>query len=229
MAAALTVFDNAMGKTGVEANTVSGRALVNANTLAAMDDTSVQRDLTGPALRRAELLTGLALDNALHGASIQRALDRHFGSSGGLNAYLKANDLRVHENLRRVGMQIDAINVMPPQVDPVASYEGTGAGTGTFVAGSPIDTTTYGPAALEVVVDALQGASGRTIRLSVVKSDNVVETRDVVIAAATPATTVIAVAPGKFVNVTGITTVGGGGQATDRYRVRSVVERVPAL
>lgn len=227
MAKALDVFDTALGRTGVEAGTVSGAALANSGMLVALDDPTVQADLTPIAIRRAGMLTGEAMDIALHGAMVQRALDRHYGDVGGLNAYLKTNDLRVHENLRRVGFQIDAVNAMPPQVDPVASYEGTAAGAGNFVAGSAIDNTKYGEAGLEVVVDA-QGAALRTIRLSVVNFDGTAETRDVVVPGNTVAGTVIAVAPGRFVKVTGITTIGGG-TAADRYRVRSVVERIPAL
>lgn len=227
MAKALDVFDGAVGRTGTEDGTVSGAAVENTEMLVALDDVSVQRDLTPIAIRRAGLLTGEAMDVALHGAMVQRALDRHYGDIGGLNAFLKTNDLRVSVNLRRVGFQIDAVNVMPPQVDPVASYEGTAAGAGNFVAGSNIDNTTYGEAALELVVDA-QGVALRTVRVSVTNFDGTGETRDVVIPANSAPGTVIAIAPGRFVKVTGITTIGGG-TAADRYRVRSVVERVPAL
>jgi hypothetical protein len=233
VAAGVAIFDNAVGIVGNEAGTVALGAASNRDLLAAIDDASVQTDLTPAFANRASLVRASSLAATLQGGMLQRALDRHYGAvgNGNLNAFLKNNDARVSDSLRLIGMQIDARNVFPPfAVDPVARYDGTGAGTGTFVAGAEIDRTQFGEAAFEIVVEAM-GAAARTVRLSLKNFDDTIETRDVVVPANTVANTAIGVggAGDRYVGVTGISTVGGGGTAADRLRVRSRIERVPAL
>jgi hypothetical protein len=233
IAAGVDVLEAALGVVGNEPGTVSFAAASNRDTLSALDDATVQTDLTPIFALRARLLRGSSLYPSMQGGMIQRALDKHYGAegNGSLNEFLSNQDARVHPNLRLIGMQIDQRNVFAPiAVDPAARYEGTGAGTGTFVAGFDIDTTQFGKAALEVYVEVM-GASTRTIRISVKNFSGSIETRDVVVPLNSAAGTVIPVGAGadRFIGVTAITTIDGGGTAADRLRVRSKVERVIAL
>lgn len=218
--------------TGEEAGTISGAAASNRTTLAALDDADVQSDLTPVFSQRVALVSSRAIMPAMQGNMIQRALDTHYGSGAGLNRVLADNDLRVHPHLRKVGMQIDSSNVFLPTVlDPVARYEGSGAGSGLFVAGSDVDKASFGKAAMEVVVEAM-GASARTLRLSMRKQDSTLEDRDVAVPANTAPDTPIRIGAGadRYIGVANITTTDGGGTAADRFRVRTIVERVlPAL
>jgi hypothetical protein len=232
IAAGVDLLEGAFGMNG-EPGTISGAAVSNRDALAALDDVSVQNDLTSIFAKRVSLVRAPALYVTLQGGLVQRALDRHYGAegNGSLNTFLRNQGARVHPNVRLAGMQVDSENVFAPNVvDPVASYNGIGAGTGTFVAGSDIDTTQYGPSALEVVVDAM-GIAARTVRLTVKKFDGSAETRDVVVAANAVVGSALPVGAGadRYVGVSNIVTVGGGGTAVDRLRVRSQVERVIAL
>ena len=233
IAKGVEIAESALGVLGTEPGTVAGAAASNRDVLAALDDATVQEDLTPVFARRAVLVRSAALLSLLQGAMLNRALDAHYGGqdAGDLNRYLAAQNVRVHANLNRVGFQIDAKNVFPPTVlDPVARYEGSGAGTGDFIAGSDIDTTKYGEAGLEVVVEVM-GNAQRDIRATLKKFDGTTETRDVVVPANTAANTVIPIGGGadRYIGVAGITTTNGSGTAADRLRVRSKVERVIAL
>lgn len=234
VAAGVNLFGATMGVTGTENGTVSKSAADHRATLAAIDDYSIQVDLIAAFHDRATLLRGTSLYPVLQGGLIHRALDRHYGLSnnGNLNAFLKANDARVHPNLRLIGMQIDQENAFAPTVlDPVASYNGTGAEAGTFVAGSNIDTTQYGKSAMEVVVGAM-GVAARTLRLTMIKADNSTESKDVIVPGGSAVNSVVAIgaASDRYIGVSGITTApGGGGQNGDVLRVRSKIERVIAL
>ena len=233
IAAGVELLEDALGVVGTEAGTISFAAAGNRDALAALDDASVQIDLTPIFAKRASLVRGSSNYGMLQGPMIQRALDRHYGAAayGDLNAFLKNQNTRVHPNLRLIGFMLDAQNVFAPNaVDPVSAYEGTGAGAGTFVAGFDLDTTQYGPAALEVVVDVM-GASARTIRLTAKKFDGATETRDVAVPGNSIADFALPVGAGadRYVGVTNIITTNGGGTAADRLRVRSKVERVIAL
>lgn len=233
VAKGVDVFAAAIGIVGNEAGTVSKAAADNRNTLAALDDYTVQRDLTPMFTTRASLIRGTNIYPTLQGHMLQRALDRHYGETypTGLNGFLKNQDARVHPNLRLIGFQIDARNVFAPSVvDPVASYVGTGAGTGTYTAGANINTVEYGEAAMQVVVDAM-GANARTLRLTMNNFDGSTELKDVVVGGGTAPGTVLAIggAADRYIGVTNIETFGAGGLAGDSFHVRSTVERVIVL
>jgi hypothetical protein len=212
-------------------STINDAALDNRDLLASIDDPSVQEDLSPVFARRASLVKAATLYTSLQGAMINRAFDSHFGSgAGSLNAFLFANDLRVHPNLNKVGFQVDARSVFLPTVlDPVALYNGTGAGTGTFAAGSDIDTTHYGKASLLVEVDVM-GNSARNLALTLKKYDGTTEIQNVTVPANSidGFTVAIGGASDRYVGVQTISTLSGG-TALDRLRVRSEIERVIAL
>lgn len=228
LAREVVVLDGALGSDGTDPATISGLAATSRDTLAVIDDASIQNDLTPIFSRRAALVRSSVLYPALNGLMVARALDQHFGGNGSLNRFLTENDLRVHPNVRKLGVQIDSRNVFrETELDPVARYEGSGAGTGDFMAGSDVDTAEYGEVAMEVVVEVM-GASERVLRLTLKNFDGTTETRDVVLPAGAAAGTAFPVgaAGDRFVGVAGIVTVGVGGNAGDRIRVRSIVERV---
>ena len=231
MAAQVDVLTGAFG-TGTEIGTISRAAADNMAAIVAIEDATVQRDLAFNFWARADLLKVDRFYGSMQGAMIQRALDRHYGAEqGSLDRFLRASNVRVHPNLRRIGMAFSAANVfMPSVVDPVATYEGTGGGTGTFAAGSDIDRTLYAAAELEVVTTAF-GAVDREIELTLETFDGELVTRAVLIPAGiAPGDALSVGAPGeRFVGVRNITTVDGGGDATDRMVVRSRLERAIAL
>jgi hypothetical protein len=227
LASEVTQLEDVFGIDGTDPNTIAGKASAARDLLAALDDATVQRDVTIVFARRPPLVIASSLYPSLQGLMIARALDAHYGGNGSLNRFLTDNDLRVSPNLRKIGIQIDSRNVFrDTALDPVARYEGEGAGTGTFIAGSDIDTSLYGEAALEVVVEAM-GAVARTLRLSLKNFDGTIELRDVAIPgnAALNAAFPVGAANDRFVGVTNIITTGGGGTAADLFRVRSKVER----
>lgn len=239
VATLLTVLDSiasgvrdlevALGIVGTEAGSIGFAAASDRDLLATINDATVQRDLLPAFAGRADWLLASTFYPAMSGATIQRALDRHYGASvggSGLNAFLTASDARVHPSLRKIGFLIDSINALAPEVDPAARYDGTGVGTGTFVAGSDVNTALYGEAPFEVVVEVI-GGTNRTIRLTMKRFDGSAVLRDVLAVTGSPINTIVPVGAGadRFIGVTAIETIGGGGEASDRLRVRSTVER----
>jgi hypothetical protein len=227
IAAGVTVFEDALGLSDAANGTVVQAAASNRDALAAIADYTVQRDLVPTFARRVALVQPSVLYSQLQGAMLQRALDVHYGAdSGSLNRFLEAEGARVHVNLNKIGFAIDARHVLPPLVDPVARYEGTGAGLGTFDAGSDVDTTKYGDAVMELVSEAM-GAEDRTLRLTMTARDGSIDEIDIVVPAAFVGSSVIG--GSRYIGVAGITTVAGG-LAGDTFRVRTVVDRnLPAL
>jgi hypothetical protein len=102
IAAGVIVFDAALGD-GIP-GTVSGAADANVTTLAAIDDRSIQTDLTAVFATRAALVKATALHRTLQGSLIQRAIDRHVAVQyPNLSAFLRANNTRVADNLNTIG------------------------------------------------------------------------------------------------------------------------------
>lgn len=225
MALSVAIFADAMGETGTEPDTVSNAARLDAEQITAINDVGIQRDLALAFATRVDMLKASAFYQQFGGSFVRRALDVHYGDVGGLNMFLASNGAKVHPNVNLIGLGVDQRNVFPPEeVDPVARYDGTGAGTGTFAVGSTIDTAQYGDAKFEVVVEAM-GADARTLTITGSLYDGSTSAVDVVVPAGSGAGTVISVgeAGDRFVGVVSITSTGG--TAADRLRIRSVVER----
>lgn len=231
IAKGVALFEAAVG-TGSEADTLSKGAANNVTTLQSVADSQVQADLMTAFRARAEAMKSASLDRVLGGAAIQRVLSKHYGeSAAGLNQYLKTNDSRVHPNLTDIGFQIDPENVFAPAaVDPVASFAVTGAGAGTFAAGSSIDTTLYGKANMKVKTTSLIGASTITATVTMTKIDGSSESKQVTIPNSTAANTEFNVGtPGTdmYIGCTAIAITGGTNG--DAFKVISAVERTIAL
>lgn len=234
VAKGVALFEGALGILGSESNTVSKGAANNVATLQALADIAVQGDLAAVFRARAEATKAGALYRTLGGSAIQRALDKHYGDAtagGSLNAFLKAQDKRVHPDLRKIGFQIDAENAFAPTaVDPVASFAVTGSGAGSFSAGSDVDTTLYGKANMSVKTTTLIGAAPIIATLAMTKLDGSTESKQVTIPGATAQNTVIAIGtPGTdmYVGCSGISITGGTNG--DGFKVVSVVERTVTL
>ncbi len=221
------IFDNAVGVLGTEANTTSKAAANDTTTLAAVADPQVQADLMPSFKLRDDVLAAASLYAALGGFNIWWALDKH---TGGLDAYMNTNNLRASIHVVQIGFPLSAAQVMPPQVDPMATFAVTGAGAGTYTHVADIDTTQYGRAWLEVVVTSTIGGSAITATVNGLQIDAVTPTtKTVTIAANSSVGTTVAIGtmgtvPDSYDSVTGISITGG--TAGDAFKVRSRVERV---
>jgi len=233
MAKGVSLFESSVGVLGSEANTVSKGAANNVATLAAVSDITVQADLGRVFQARATAVRAAALYRGLGGSVVQRALDRHYGESGAgsLNAFLTSAGIRVHPDLRKIGMQVDAVNAFAATaVDPMASFAVTGSGAGTYTAGTDIDTTLYGKANLVVKPTALVGAATITATLTLRLLDGSQETKTVSLPSGTASGTAIEIGtPGTdmYVGVDGISITGGTNG--DAFKVVSTVERTVTL
>jgi hypothetical protein len=224
----LVVLDSIAANVGDFSDVVAlvhASALADVATLTAEADAAVHIDLVPVFDYRARMIAEAAMLPTLQGALIQRALDTHYGAAGNgsLNVFLQNSDARVHENLRLIGMQIDSRNVFAPSVlDPVATYEGTAAGTGTFATVIEVDSSQYGDSEFEIVVDVM-GAADRDVRVSVRDFDGQL-TQSVVTVPGSAATGSTVAIPGRGIRIESIETVSGG-QAGDEFHVRTIVER----
>lgn len=231
IAAGVARFESGIGVSGSVANTTAKGAANNVATLLAVADATVETDLLSVFGARAAAVVAASLYGALYGAALQRALDRHYGSVAGLNAALATAGVRVHPDLRKIGFQIDAPNAFcATVVDPVASYVVTGAGAGTFTAGSDLDTTVYGKANLSVVVTHAIGGVNLVATLSLKRIEGTRETRTVTMPALSLIGASVAIGtPGAdmYVGVTSVTVAGG--TAGDAFKVVSGIERTVAL
>lgn len=194
----------------------------NKGTITGANDIDVEAALSlafQPAIAPGSLLSSLY-------AGRLAALDRHVG---GIGSFLSTNNARVDPHFRDLLWRVPAAQVFPPVVDPMATFSVTGAGAGTFTQSASIDTTKYGPAALQVVTTAAIGASTITATLTLQKLDGSTATKTVTIPNATANGTTFAVDGGAiaYVAVTAITI--SGGTAGDAFKVRSLLERTIAL
>lgn len=226
IAAQYKALRDAFGATGT-AGTAQYGADQNRTRIAALNDVQQTIDLMVTAnlavdtLDRTKWLPGLF-------SGIINALRNHVG--GNFDTYMAANDARVAPEFRDVAPAgwVATANVFPPVVDPIASYTVTGATTGTFTAGSAIDTTQYGKAAFEVAVTSNIGAGTVTATLTLTQADGSSTTRVVTITSGATAGSAFAVGSGsdRFVNCTAIAITGGTSGA---FKVRSKLERTIAM
>jgi hypothetical protein len=226
------VCEGAFGLLGTETGTVSKGAANNVATIQAIADVQVQADLSAVVRQRASLVLAGVIGQALYGPPLQRALDRHYGATvGSLGRFLETQDARVHPLLRSVGFQIDPLRAFcPVVVDPVASFTLTGAGAGTFTAGTPIDTTQYGKARMVLEAETLIGASPITVSCAMRKENGTQETKVVTVPAGTASGTTFSIGTaGVDLYVACLSITVAGGTAADAVTVKSQIERVIAL
>lgn len=163
------------------------------------------------------------------------ALDKHVS---GLNAFLTANSLQVHpefaaafnyiaQNAVSLGLapaaltQIAAANIFINSNQTLASVAVTGAAAGTFSAGTPIDTTKYGPAALFLKNTAGSPTTGTATSFTVTYNNgtgNSAATATQALSGALAAGGVLAIAGASGISVSNIV-VNSGGSAGDAIAV----------
>lgn len=221
------IFDIAVGVTGNEANTVGKAASNDDNTLAAISDPQVMSDLTPSFYLRDQTLQASALYQTLGAYDIWWALDKHYN---GLDGFMNANNVRASTHVVQIGFPLSPAQVMPPQVDPMATFAVTGSGAGTYAHVADIDTTQYGRAWLEAVVTSTIGANAITATVNGLQIDGVTPTiKTFTIAANSSVATTVSIGTmgtqaDSYDSITGITITGG--TAGDAFKVRSRIERV---
>lgn len=221
IAAGVIVFDAALGD-GTP-NTVSGAADANVTTLAAIDDRSIQTDLTSVFATRAALVKATALHRTLQGSLMQRAIDRHVAAQyPNLSAFLRANDTRVHENLNTIGFSLDSGVLFPAVSIVLGQWQGA-----DFIDGIAIEASQSAEAGVELIVD-VKGPTGRMLHLTLVTHDGVAQVANVLVPGNAAAGTVIPILAGqRFADLTAMT--ADGGDPVDSIRVRTIVERIVLL
>ncbi len=220
------MFDASEGVLGTEANTIAKAASNDLATLSALADNDVQADLAIVFRTRFQGLLAGSLYTILGAYNLWWALDKHLQ---GLNAFLTTNNIRVSPAVQQVGFPIVPQNIMPPVVNPMASFAITGSGVGAYAHVADVDTTKYGPAWLDAVVTATVGAATINATIVGLQFDG-----------ATPVSKTVAIAPNSsvgttvhvgtlgtladsFDSITGITITGGTNG--DAFDVLSRVER----
>lgn len=232
IAAGVGLFREALGESAADTGTIAEGARNNVLTL--LGEVDDDNDLGALILefqrRQAAVLAG-ELYRTLQGERIMAALDAHFGGTGGLNRFLAGQGVRVHPNLRLIGIQVDAEHAMPPAVVTLGSYAVTGSGAGTLTAGSAVDTSLYAKAnvVLRTTVAAI-GAAAITVTATLRTRDGSTEQQVVTIPAlSTEGTTVDVGTPGTDMYVGLVDVNIAGGTAGDGFDIRTKVERALAL
>lgn len=214
IAAGVTTFDAALGEGAP--GSVSGRADDDTSRLVALNDPAVQRELVGAFATRASAVRASALHRALSGPLLQRALDRHLGRTyGSLSAFLRQHDTRVHENLLAIGLVLDADVVFGGITIVLATWQ-----DGAFVDGAAIDSAQRADAPVELVIEA-KGPTPAMHAITLRTRDGLETQAAINVPALGPP--IAFLADQRFADVT--TWTIDGGDAADRYSVRTIVER----
>jgi len=170
------------------------------------------------------------------------ALEDHFsavGVSGGLNAQLAAQGLRVSEHYADVfylarNTNLDAAVVFKQDAVTMGTLVVTAPGSGTFTDGSALgsgsgaySSTNMAAQNLEVVVtDQVIGGVNLVLNITCKKADTTTEVKQVTVTAGSAVGTVfpIGTSSDEYIDVTAIS-VSAGGTAGDTVIVRQVVQR----
>jgi hypothetical protein len=174
-------------------------------------------------------LSRIASTNALKRLlpELLRALDNHVG---GINEWGEANDVRVHYLLGEVVSWLNPARLFPPVVDPIATFEVTGAGAGTYTHVEDIDTGQYGKANLVLETTASIGVGSLVATITCVKLDGTTEDKEVAVTDSSASGAQFDVGThdtDMYVGVSGISV--SGGVAGDAFKIVSEIERAIAL
>lgn len=229
LASGKLIYDNAVGVTGAEANTTAKAAQNDEVTLAAVADAQVQSDLMPTFKLRGDTLLAGSLYITLGAYNLWWALDKHLG---GLDQYLNAQNIRVSSHVKALGFPLSAAQIMPPAVDPMATFAVTGSGVGTYTHVADIDTSQYGRAWCQVVVTNSSGLGSNAITATVtglqLDSTTVTSKAATMAAGSSFGATVnigtLGVQADSYDFITNISITGG--TSGDAFKVVSRVERV---
>lgn len=225
------ILDAAMG-TGIEADTMSIGGQNNLTKVLALNDAEQELDLLPgfeAASRKAKTSpSGILLFN--EGCV---ALNKH---TDGVDAYLTTKAERVAPEFKTVfemvtGFTLSPANTFSPVVDPIATFDVTGAGTGTFTPGAPIDDTKYYAANLILYVSGgATGAAQGTYTITLTKWDGASESKDVVVPGSTAENTEFDVGthPGDIYKDVTLISVALGTNG-DQVKIKSELERAVVL
>jgi hypothetical protein len=225
------LFEEAVGVDATTPDSIAEGAENNRVTLVDALGTGV--DATALLLAfeaRRDLVHAAALFRTLLGEPLQVALDAHYGGTGGLNRLLTAEDARAHPDLRKLGIQVDAVNAFPPAVVTLGSFAVSGAGAGTFTPASDIDQSLYGKANTVVKTTTAIGGATITATLTMKTIDRTTVPVIVTIPNGTLAGVEIDVGvhgTDMFVGVAAISIAGG--TAGEGFEVRTEIERTLVL
>lgn len=229
------IFDNALGLLGTESNTVSKAASNDLVTLSSIADNDVQADLASVFRIRSLGIVAPSLYSSLGAYNLWWALDKHCGGSGqtgvtNLDTFLIVNNVRVSPDLRELGFPLSPQALMPPAVDPMATFVVTSSGNGTYTHVGDIDTTQYGAAWISLKTTSIIGAADIIVTVAGLQFDAATPVSLTgTIPSGSPSGTVVnlgtlGVLTDSIDYVTGITITGG--TAGDAFKVVSRVERV---
>lgn len=226
LASGKLIFDAGMGTLGTEANTVSKAANNDLTTLAAVADNDVQADLALMFRTRAGGVVAGSLYSSLGAYNLWWAIDRHVS---GLDTFLRTNNVRVSQALQALGFPLSAEQILPPSVNPMATYAVTGSGAGTYSHVADVDTSAYGRAWLQLVTTSVIGAAAIVVTVTGLQFDGVTPTS---VSATIPSGSssgatvnigTLGTQADSYDSVTGISITGG--TSGDTFKVVSRVER----
>lgn len=221
------IYDNAVGTDNTVANTTAKAAANDTNTVAAIADPQVLDDLIPTFKLRSDTLSAPSLYGTLGAYNIWWALDRHLG---GLDTFMRDNNLRASVHVKEVGFPLSAEQIMPPVTDPMATFVVTGGSAGTYTHVADIDTSMYGRAWLDVTTTAAIGGTPITATLTGLQWDmSTIVVKQVTINAGSSSGTTVHVGTlgtqgDSFDAITDISITGG--TAGDAFKVVSRAERV---
>lgn len=228
------IFDASVGTSSSQSNTVLKGAVNDVATITAQADNDVQADLASVFRTRTNAVHSTALYATLNAYNLWWVLDRHTAASStagvtGLDTFLNTNNIRVSPAVVALGFPLAAAQILPPSVDPMATFTVTGSGAGTYTHVANVDTTLYGRAWLQAVVTATVGATPIVAVVTGSQIDNTLVTKSATISANSSVGTavnlgVLGVQADSFDAVTNIAITGG--TAGDAFKVISRVERV---
>lgn len=226
LASGKLIFDAGMGVLGTEANTVSKAAYNDLSTLDAVADIDVQADLALIFRTRAGGVLAGSLYSALGAYNLWWALDRHVSN---LDAFLQTNNVRVSPALKALGFPLSPEQILPPSVDPMATFAVSGSGAGTYAHVADVDTSLYGRAWLQLVTTSVIGAAAIVATVNGLQVDGVTPTsKSATIAGGSSSGTAVNLGTlgtqaDSYDSVTSIAITGG--TAGDTFKVISRVER----
>lgn len=227
LASGKLIFDAAMGTLGSESNTVGKAAANDVTTLTAVADNQVQAALAVMYRARASAVLAGSLYGTLTGFNLWWALDAH---TGGLDAFLRTNNVRVSPALKSLSFPLSPEQILPPSVNPMATFAVTGSGAGTYTHVADVDVTLYGRAWLQLVTTSVIGAANVVVTVTGLQVDGVTPTSvtATITAGSSSGTAVnlgtLGTQADSYDSITGVSITGGTNG--DAFKIISRVERV---
>ena len=193
------------------------------------DDWDIELDLLSGSVALVNSYATLT-EQQVKFAALIAGLQNHLAAGSTLSAWMLANDVRVHPNIKHIYPSAAANTIFVDSVVQLGSFSVSGADTGTFTAGTPLSATMYAAAVSELVVtSATIGTSSITVTVSGTDDDGdpLVCTSKVIPDTAVQDDTVALEVDERLRSVTGISITGG--EAGDAFAVQTVVERTIAF